>query len=151
MDLIKFNVEKLKEEHISEVTELWRTSMEQAIRQPPIHAFDSQAYFLQHILTKSHDVRVVVEVTSSKPIAFIASNSYEVSQLYVGIEFQQQGIGAYLLNLAKSYSSGSLTLRTFEVNKKAQVFYERHGFIAGGGNTENEEGLQDIEYRWIAQ
>ncbi|MEJ2765373.1 hypothetical protein VV869_15575 [Photobacterium sp. MCCC 1A19761] len=32
------------------ITALWRESMKQAIGIPPVHSFDSQAYFLREIL-----------------------------------------------------------------------------------------------------
>ncbi len=69
-------------------------------------------------------------------------------QLYVSPKLQRKGIGSYLLSQAKEQSNGSLTLRTFEVNEKAQRFYRANGFVVRPGNSENEEGLPDLECEW---
>ncbi|WP_367317500.1 GNAT family N-acetyltransferase [Vibrio coralliilyticus] len=82
------------------------------------------------------------------PVAFVAINDSEINQLYVHRKFQSMGIGSQLLAMAKQQSSGRLSLRTFENNIRAQQFYERHGFVAIGGDAENEEGLPDILYEW---
>lgn len=150
MDLTIYKMELLSSEHIQEVTSLWRESMMEAIGIQPIHSFESQAYFLEHILPNRYQVFVVVRIDSSHPVAFIASSETEISQLYVSPKFQGKGIGSYLLNQAKERSNGSLTLRTFEVNEKAQRFYRAHGFDVQVGNSKNEEGLPDLECRWEA-
>ncbi|GHD97675.1 hypothetical protein GCM10010339_00960 [Streptomyces alanosinicus] len=51
---------------------------------------------------------------------------------------------------AKERSPGGLSLWTFQVNKPAHRFYERHGFTAvestdGSGNEEREP---DVRYVW---
>lgn len=79
----------------------------------------------------------------------IAYNDSEISQLYIHINYQGLGIGQTLLDRAKAQSSGKLTLYTFEVNEKAQRFYEKHGFKVIGRGHENEENLPDILYEWI--
>jgi ribosomal protein S18 acetylase RimI-like enzyme len=78
----------------------------------------------------------------------IAYNEKEISQLYIHIDYQGMGIGQYLLESAKEHAIGKLTLYTFEVNKKAQRFYEMHGFKIIGRGYENEENLPDILYEW---
>lgn len=78
----------------------------------------------------------------------IAYNDREINQLYIHINYQGIGIGRTLLNKAKAQSSGKLTLYTFEVNKKAQLFYEKNGFKIVGKGHENEENLPDIQYEW---
>lgn len=148
MDLMRFRVTPLIEEHVAQVTELWRVAMTEAIGIAPIHSFESQAYFLQNILPEHYQVQVVQELSTGEPVAFMANNHNDISQLYVSVDYQRIGIGSHLLKLAQSECKGSLTLRTFEVNKSAQCFYEKHGFIAIGGNSDNEEGLPDIVYYW---
>ncbi|HEY7024431.1 MAG TPA: GNAT family N-acetyltransferase [Candidatus Limnocylindrales bacterium] len=73
-----------------------------------------------------------------------------VEQLYVATEFQGQGIGRQLLDLAKARSDGNLQLWTFQVNDRARRFYERNGFTIaeltdGQGNQEREP---DVRYVW---
>ncbi|GKV54439.1 hypothetical protein NCCP2222_03860 [Sporosarcina sp. NCCP-2222] len=81
----------------------------------------------------------------------IAYNNEEISQLYIHVDYQGFGIGQLFLDIAKSQSSGKLTVTTFEINKNAQRFYEKNGFQKVGRGHENEEGLPDIQYEWHAR
>ncbi|MEU6225864.1 GNAT family N-acetyltransferase [Streptomyces sp. NPDC047042] len=74
----------------------------------------------------------------------------KVSQLYLHPEWRGHGIGDLFVALAKERSPGGLSLWTFQVNKPAHRFYERHGFVAvehtdGSGNEEREP---DVRYAW---
>ncbi len=84
-------------------------------------------------------------------VGFIAYNEEEISQLYVHIDYQGMGIGTELLNRAKAQAKDKLSLCTFEVNKKAQGFYEKNSFKIIGKDHENEEMLPDILYQWSLQ
>ena len=73
-----------------------------------------------------------------------------IDQLYLAPEFRGRGIGERFLALARQRSPDGLQLWTFQVNRPAQRFYERHGFVAvertdGSGNEEREP---DVRYRW---
>ncbi|WP_330340690.1 GNAT family N-acetyltransferase [Streptomyces sp. NBC_00557] len=73
-----------------------------------------------------------------------------LSQLYLDPEWRGRGIGDRFVALAKERCPGGLTLWTFQVNKPAHRFYERHGFTAveftdGSGNEEREP---DVRYVW---
>ncbi|MFG2883191.1 GNAT family N-acetyltransferase [Streptomyces sp. NPDC048297] len=73
-----------------------------------------------------------------------------LSQLYLHPEWRGRGIGDRFVALAKERSPGGLNLWTFQVNKPAHRFYERHGFVAaehtdGSGNEEREP---DVRYVW---
>ncbi|MEU1267569.1 GNAT family N-acetyltransferase [Streptomyces sp. NPDC005799] len=74
----------------------------------------------------------------------------ELSQLYLAPDWRGHGLGDRFVSLAKERSPLGLTLWTFQVNKPAHRFYERHGFVAveytdGGGNEEREP---DVRYLW---
>ncbi|WP_333002074.1 GNAT family N-acetyltransferase [Vibrio coralliilyticus] len=144
----RFEVTTFEPSHTQDVVSLWRDSMQDAIGIPPIHPFESQAFFLNHILPETHSIYVALSHETRLPVAFVAINDSEINQLYVHRKFQSMGIGSQLLAMAKQQSSGRLSLRTFENNIRAQQFYERHGFVAIGGDAENEEGLPDILYEW---
>lgn len=150
MNLKKYNVERLTSEYVKEVTSLWRESMIEALGIKPVHSFKSQAYFLEHILPNHFQVVVVISSDEAQPVAFMASSEDEINQLYVSPSHQGVGIGTHLLNLAKEQSCGSLTLRTFEINQQAQHFYQSHGFTFTAGNSDNEEGLLDLECKWAS-
>ncbi|SEF11237.1 GNAT family N-acetyltransferase [Streptomyces sp. Ag109_O5-10] len=73
-----------------------------------------------------------------------------LSQLYLAPEWRGRGIGDRFVALAKERSPSGLTLWTFQVNKPAHRFYERHGFVAvehTDGST-NEEREPDVRYVW---
>jgi ribosomal protein S18 acetylase RimI-like enzyme len=127
---------------------MWRDSKERAIGQKEIHSFENHLHFLNHILTKQYQIDLAL--VDDKVVGMIAYNEREISQLYIHIGYQGIGIGKTLLEKVKEQSSGRLTLYTFEVNKNAQRFYEKHGFKIIGRGQENEENLPDIQYEWIS-
>ena len=80
---------------------------------------------------------------------FLAQDRSVIQSLYIVPDAQGQGYGTALLMRAQERAD-LLTLWTFEANRGAQRFYERHGFTErqrtdGAGN---DEGLPDIEYEW---
>ncbi|MGW5635903.1 N-acetyltransferase family protein [Streptomyces sp. NPDC003832] len=73
-----------------------------------------------------------------------------VSQLYLAPDWRGRGIGDRFLELAKERSPQGLNLWTFQVNKPAHRFYERHGFVAveRTDGSANEEREPDVRYVW---
>ncbi|MDQ1003012.1 ribosomal protein S18 acetylase RimI-like enzyme [Neobacillus niacini] len=132
--------------YADQTVEMWRNSKEQALGQKEIHSFDDHVDFLNQILAKQFQVELAL--MGDRVVGMIAYNEREISQLYIHIDYQGMRIGQTLLERAKEQSTGRLTLYTFEVNKKAQHFYEKHGFKMIGRGYENEEGLPDILYEW---
>jgi GNAT superfamily N-acetyltransferase len=64
---------------------------------------------------------------------------------------QRRGIGTALLQKAREVSPVELRLFTFQRNKAARAFYEKHGFAAVAfGVSPAPESEPDVEYRWIA-
>ena len=125
---------------------MWRLSKEGAIGQKEIHSFESHVHFLNHVLPAEYEIYLAFE--GERLVGLVVFNSAELNQLYVAVEHQGKGIGKQLLDFAKAHSDGSLFLYTFEVNKTAQRFYEKHGFTEIGRGYENEENLPDIKYEW---
>ena len=83
-------------------------------------------------------------------VAFLSLADGWVEQLYVAPEWTGRGIGSGLMRLAKERQPGGLQLWTFQVNRGARRFYERHGFAVaeetdGAGN---EERQPDVRYVW---
>lgn len=73
-----------------------------------------------------------------------------LSQLYLAPEWRGRGLGDRFVRLAKERSPQGLNLWTFQVNKPAHRFYERHGFVPverTDGST-NEEREPDVRYVW---
>lgn len=129
-----------------EAVAMWRLSKKEAIGQKEIHSFESHVHFLNHILPQDYEIYLALE--KECVVGIVVFNSDELNQLYVATDQQGKGIGETLLNIAKEHSSGSLFLYTFERNKNAQKFYEKHGFVEVGRGYENEENLPDIKYEW---
>nr|WP_028610026.1 GNAT family N-acetyltransferase [Paenibacillus harenae] len=134
--------------YAEQTVEMWRGSKEKAIGKKETHSFENHVYFLNHILPEQFQIEIAL--IGDKVAGMIAYNKKEISQLYIHNEYQGIGIGRRLLDRAKKQSIGRLTLYTFEVNKNARRFYEKHGFSIIGRGYENEENLPDIEYEWIS-
>lgn len=141
-----FIIKPYNPEFAEQTVAMWRDSKEQAIGQKEMHSFDNHVYFLNHLLPEQYQIDVAM--IDETVVGMMAYNDREISQLYVHLNYQGLGIGQTLLNRAKAQSSGKLTLYTFEVNEKAQRFYEKHGFKVIGRGHENEENLPDILYEW---
>lgn len=154
-----FGVDKLKDSNIkivdydpvyaAQIVEMWRTSKEKAIGQKEVHSFENHVDFLMNTLVKDNKIYIAIDMDNNEVVGILASNEKEVNQLYIHIDYQGRGIGKKLLDIAKSNSMGRLTLYTFEINKKAQSFYENNGFRIIGRGYENEENLEDILYEWV--
>jgi ribosomal protein S18 acetylase RimI-like enzyme len=132
--------------YAEQTVKMWRDSKEKAILKKEIHSFENQIDFINQILPVQFQIEVAL--VSDKIVGMIVYNETEISQLYIHLDYQGIGIGQRLLDRAKEKSTGRLTLYTFEVNKKAQRFYEKHGFTIIGRGYENEENLPDIKYEW---
>lgn len=84
-------------------------------------------------------------------VGIIAFRPGWIDQLYVLPTYQTRGVGASLLNIAKEGAS-QLSLWTFQRNRQARRFYEKHGFVAveETDGSRNEEHEPDVLYRWPA-
>lgn len=73
-----------------------------------------------------------------------------LSQLYLAPNWRGRGLGDRFIRLAKERSPQGLNLWTFQVNKPAHRFYERHGFVAveHTDGSANEEREPDVRYVW---
>jgi GNAT superfamily N-acetyltransferase len=73
-----------------------------------------------------------------------------LSQLYLDPDWRGRGIGDRFVALAKERSPQGLSLWTFQVNKPAHRFYERHGFVEAErtDGSDNEEREPDVRYVW---
>ena len=136
-------------QYAEETVKIWRESKERAIAQKEMHSFEDHVLFLNKIL--NIDSKIYIAIYKNKVVGIIAFNEDEVNQLYIHIDYQGEGLGRKFLELAKANSKGRLTLSTFEINHKAQRFYERNGFKIIGRGFENEENLDDIKYEWVRE
>jgi ribosomal protein S18 acetylase RimI-like enzyme len=143
------NIIKYDKKYADDTVLMKRASKEKAIVQKDIHSFLECKNYLNEVLCKNYEVDIAIQ--NEIVIGIIVFNETEVNQLYIHNDYQGRGIGKILLDIAKNKSAGKLTLFTFEVNHKAQRFYERNGFRIIGRGNKNEENLNDIKYEWIQE
>lgn len=91
-----------------------------------------------------------VAEAADRVVGLMVLDRDQLSQLYLDPEWRGRGLGDRFVDLAKRRRPGGLSLWTFQVNKPAHRFYERHGFVAveytdGSGNEEREP---DVRYVW---
>lgn len=144
----KIKIVPYHEKYAEETVEVWRDSKEKALGVKDMHDFADHLNFLKTVLVKENRVFLAIDEDAHKAIGILAVKGNELNQLYIHNDYQGLGIGSRLLEIAKDLSGGWLRLFTFEVNKGAQEFYEKHGFKIIGRGFENEENLPDILYEW---
>jgi GNAT superfamily N-acetyltransferase len=132
----------------SELVEMWRASFEDALGIIDPNPIEDQLRYFDEAVLPHARVVVVLDLATSKVIAFTAFTPNTISQLYVRLEYQRKGIGSLLLDRAKRESAGILRLFTFQSNLKARSFYEQHGFQAIKYGFEPQWALRDVEYEW---
>lgn len=145
---MKIGIIPYDERYSEETVRMWRDSKEKALGQNDIHDFADHLNFLKTVLVNGNQVFLAIDEKIDKSVGILAIDGKFINQLYIHTDYQNAGIGTRLLNLAKNLSNGTLRLYTFEVNKQAQKFYEKHGFEIIGRGFENEENLSDILYEW---
>lgn len=91
-----------------------------------------------------------VAVAEGRVVGLMVLAEDLLSQLYLDPDWRGRGIGDRFVALAKERSPKGLSLWTFQVNKPAHRFYERHGFVETErtDGTDNEEREPDVRYVW---
>jgi len=92
---------KYEKKYAREVVVMWRASKERALGIDEIHSFDNHLDFFCNNLVKNNKVYLAIDQRSDLVAGFIAVEGAELNQLYIHIDYQRQGIGPQLLNLAK--------------------------------------------------
>jgi ribosomal protein S18 acetylase RimI-like enzyme len=126
---------------------MWRAAFEYGVGIKDPHPIEEQiAYLHERVLPENF---VQLAWLDNRLAGFIAFNAESVAQLHVRIDLHRQGIGTYLLDLAKSEAkSGTLWLFTFQRNLVARSFYEHHGFKPVLFGFEPVWQLADVKYVW---
>jgi GNAT superfamily N-acetyltransferase len=140
------NITDYEPAHARELVEMWRESFEHGVGIKDPNPIEAQlGFFLGKVVPNS---RVRVAVEGSVVVTFMASTPESIEHLYVRVQDIGQGIGSRLMALAKSESTGSLSLHTFAQNKSARQFYEHHGFAEVERESENMWKLEAIRFQW---
>jgi putative acetyltransferase len=109
---------------------------------------DDRRYFRERLLASC---QIWGHFEDEELVGFIAFREGWIDQLYLLPSLQRQGVGSALLQIAKS-SFSTLSLWTFQSNKSARRFYEKHGFtlVEETDGTRNEEREPDAMYSWLS-
>lgn len=92
---------------------------------------------------------VTVAVCDRRVLGFLARDGSEICSLYVTQHAQGQGVGAALVDDAKTQLD-HLSLWTCQDNIAAQRFYQRQRFVevARTDGAQSPEQLPDVSYVW---
>ena len=93
------------DKYAREAVKMWRASKEKALGQKDVHSFDEHLAFLQSVLRKENKVYLAIDKLSDAVVGLMAINGTLLKQLYIHNDYQKNGIGSRLLNMAKELSS----------------------------------------------
>ena len=114
---------------------------------PKLHDDDEDREFVRAFIWESETWIALIDGR----IAGLASiDSDRLDHLYVHPGCRDDGIGSMLLDLVKKQRPNGFDLWTFQANKGARRFYERHGLeaVERTDGARNEERLADVRYAW---
>lgn len=116
---------------------------------PVVHTPDEIVNFFTSLVENG---TIWIAKIGNKTVGFMEIKDGWLNHLYILPEFQNQGVGKEMLDIAKQLSPNGLFLMVFENNKGAIQFYEREGFVLQEkrslAQTTNEEHLPDRKYYW---
>jgi ribosomal protein S18 acetylase RimI-like enzyme len=119
---------------------------------PLVHSDESIYQWISETLILTSQVIVAEE--NNIIVGIMALSHKEgigwIEQLYLSPEAVGRGIGTLLVTRAKSMLGPPVRLHTFQENRDARRFYERHGFKAleYKDGSSNEENCPAILYEW---
>ena len=116
---------------------------------PLVHSDDEVHAWFAGVVMREREVWVA-DTSDGTLVGVMVLDGRSVDQLYLEPGWTGRGIGARLLDQAKSRSPGGLVLWAFVSNLAARRFYEREGFVEveqtdGSGNKER---APDVRYEW---
>ena len=114
---------------------------------PELHTPEEDLAFFRDRVLK--ECEVWVALAGNAVLGFCALKDGWIEHLYVAPAHQRRGLGTRFLHLAMQRRP-ALRLWTFQRDRRACGFYEKHGFVArertdGLGNEEREP---DVLYAW---
>jgi chorismate mutase/GNAT superfamily N-acetyltransferase len=117
---------------------------------PTVHPPDDVLRWWRSRFEVGDGVEVWLAERGDDPIGLLLLEHDWLHSLYVAPGLTGQGIGAVLLDVAKSARPAGLGLWVFEANEGARRFYRRHGFaeVRRTDGSDNEEHAPDVEMAW---
>jgi ribosomal protein S18 acetylase RimI-like enzyme len=113
-----------------------------------IHSDEETHAFVAEVMIAQRETWLAWEDETA--LGLLVLDGSKLDWLFVDPVAQSRGVGSALIEHAKALSPSGLTLWVFESNRRAQAFYERHGFVivARTDGAGNEEKVPDIRYAW---
>ena len=115
---------------------------------PPLDSPDSLVDRIMGSLARGWDLKVAIVDGRIAGLLATIPHDYVLDQLFVTPEAQCKGIGAALLNEAKSQLPEGFTLHTPVTNIAGQRFYERHGLRVLRDAAHPVNGAPIRYYEW---
>ena len=137
-----------------EIADVYLTSRKKLVAFAPLaHSDDEVKHWIKEILIPKADVTVALvndQIVGMMGLIKRGETNW-IDHLYLHPDFVGHGIGSHMIKLAKSALGSPIQLFTFQENRGAIRFYERHGFvpIKYGDGSENEEKCPDVLMQWI--
>lgn len=127
----------------------WRSRHAPGSEVPPaVHTEDDVREWFRTVLLP--DGQTWVAIADERIVGVLTLDGDDLDQLYVDPDAAGEGIGSMLVELAKQLRPGGLALWTFQSNRRAQRFYQHHGFteVRRTDGAGNEELLPDLRMVW---
>ena len=112
----------------AEIAELFLASFKSTYDFPLAHDDDNVRRWIADVLLPT-DETWIASAEDGAIVGLMALTADMLDELYVAPGLLGRGIGSRLVELAKERRPGGLDLYTFQVNRRARTFYERHGFV----------------------
>jgi len=146
------NLRTYRDDDADVVLSIWWDSwhsIEPGIRHP-LSLADWRVRWNEQIVTEQ--LVVVVDDSDDGVVAFAVVNllSSELTQLFVSPVHKRCGIGGMLLRWAQDQMPLGFHLKTLARNVPSRKFYERHGLEEGRALINPVNGMDSVEYRWLA-
>jgi putative acetyltransferase len=138
-------------EETDQAAAVLRASFDQALPTlAGLHTPDEDRWFLRERVFA--ECQIWGYFSDQELVGIIAFREGWIDQLYILPAWQGRRIGAALLQVAQDRFD-RLSLWTFQRNKRARSFYEKHGFVAISetDGSRNEEKDPDVMYSWQRQ
>jgi putative acetyltransferase len=135
-------------EETDQAATVLRASFDQALPTlAGLHTPDEDRWFFRERMFA--ECQIWGYFNDSELVGIIAFREGWIDQLYILPAWQRRRIGTALLRVAQGRFD-RLSLWTFQRNKRARSFYEKHGFVAvrETDGSRNEEKDPDVMYAW---
>ncbi len=144
------NIRKYQIDDLDKVVQLWYETWHQTLPflQHP-HKYPAwKSRFINEIVM---DCEVWIAEIENRIVGFVAVNlaEIEINQIFIDFSYQNQGIGSLLIQKAKELCPQGLRLTVLQINQRACLFYEKHGFIPTNMSINKINGQPNIEYLWL--